>query len=228
MPQKLTDRLVRALERPPAGNKIYYDTEIAGFGLRITANDARSFILNYHRRSDGRERRYTVGGHPAWSVAAARERAAELRRHVDAGGDPVGELELERGAPTVNDLADRFENEHLPRKRPSTAKDYRSILTGHIRPALGKRKVASLLYEDIDALHRAITKNAGPYRANRAIAVVSKMCSLAVQWRWRSDNPCRHVPRNDEAKRKRYLSDCRRRWLPTTIVTLPTCSDSSC
>jgi integrase len=32
------------------------------------------------------------------------------------------------------------------------------------------------------------------------------MCTLAVQWRWRTDNPCRHVPRNDEHKRKRYLS----------------------
>jgi integrase len=109
-------------------------------------------------------------------------------------------------APTVDDLADRFEEEHLPRKRPSTANDYRSILAGHIRPALGRRKVASLLYEDIDGLHRSVTKNAGPYRANRVLTVMSKMCTLAVQWRWRTDNPCRHVPRNDEHKRKRYLS----------------------
>jgi integrase len=206
MAPKLTGKLVRALERPPAGNKIHYDSDVKGFGARITANGAISFVLNYHRKADGRERRYTIGGYPAWSVTAARERAAKLRRHVDAGGDPVGELTAERSAPTVNDLANRFEEEHLPRKRPSTAADYRGILAGHIRPALGKRKVASLLYEDIDALHRAVTKNAGPYRANRTLSVASKMCSLAVQWGWRTDNPCRHVQRNDEAKRKRYLS----------------------
>src|SRR5262245_31789896 len=32
------------------------------------------------------------------------------------------------------------------------------------------------------------------------------MCALAVQWRWRADNPCRGIERNDEDKGKRYLS----------------------
>src|SRR5262249_29689490 len=50
------------------------------------------------------------------------------------------------------------------------------------------------------------TKYSGPYRANRTIAVLSKACSLAVQWRWLTANPCKGVERNDEAKRKRYLN----------------------
>jgi integrase len=206
MAEKLTDKQVRALEPPPTGNRITYDTEVKGFGARITANGAIAFVVNYRRRVDGLERRLTIGAWPDWSVAAAREEAKRLKRDIDLGADPVGDARDQRAAPTVDDLADRFEEEHLPRKRPSTARDYRGILKGHIRPALGRRKVASLAFEDIDALHRAVTKNAGPYRANRTLAVMSKMCSLAVQWRWRTDNPCRHVPRNGEAKRKRYLS----------------------
>jgi integrase len=80
------------------------------------------------------------------------------------------------------------------------------MLGVHIRPALGKRKVSTLAYSDVDALHREITKGSGPYRANRVIALVSKLCSLAVQWHWRADNPCKGIERNDEAKRKRYLT----------------------
>jgi integrase len=38
------------------------------------------------------------------------------------------------------------------------------------------------------------------------LALVSKLCALAVQWHWRTDNPCKGVERNDEAKRKRYLT----------------------
>jgi integrase len=32
------------------------------------------------------------------------------------------------------------------------------------------------------------------------------MCTRAVQWHWRADNPCRGIERNVEAKRKGYLS----------------------
>lgn len=45
-----------------------------------------------------------------------------------------------------------------------------------------------------------------PYEANRQRALLSKMFSLAVRWKWRTDNPCRGVPRYDEARRERYLS----------------------
>jgi integrase len=206
MAEKLTDKLVRSLERPPTGNRITYDTEVRGFGIRITAAGALAFILNYRRKLDHLERRLTLGSFPDWSVAAAREEAKRLKRDIDLGADPVGADRDQRAAPTVSDLCDRFEEEYLPRKRSSTIRDYGSILRGQIRPVLGKRKLVALAFEDIDALHRSVTKNSGPYRANRTLSVMSKMCSLAVQWKWRTDNPCRHVPRNDEAKRKRYLS----------------------
>jgi hypothetical protein len=103
---KLTDKLVRALAPPPlkdgkARNVITYDDSLPGFGARITSAGAISFVLNYRRKADGRERRATIGQSPAWSVAVAREKAKELRRAVDNGGDPVGELAAERGAPTV-------------------------------------------------------------------------------------------------------------------------------
>ena len=63
MAQKLTDLGIKDPEVCPApatGNKIYYDTEVKGFGLRVTAAGAKSFILNYYTNS-GRERRYTIG-----------------------------------------------------------------------------------------------------------------------------------------------------------------------
>jgi integrase len=203
--QRLTDRIVKGLPRPEAGNRIYYDDFVSGFGCRVTAAGARAFVLNYRRRSDGVERRYTIGSYPEWTVAGAREEAKALRRAIDSGADPVGDHRAEREAPTVNDLCDRYETEQLTKRRTSTQRDYRSMLAVHIRPALGKRKVSTLAYADIDALHRQITKRSGPYRANRVIALVSKLCSLAVQWRWRADNPCKGIERNDEAKRKRYL-----------------------
>src|SRR2546423_15510925 len=43
---RLTDKTVRTLPPPPAGNQITYDTEALGFGARINACGARAFLLN--------------------------------------------------------------------------------------------------------------------------------------------------------------------------------------
>jgi integrase len=206
MPQRLTDRIGKGLSSPATGNQVFFDDLVRGFGLRVTAAGAKAFVLKYRRRSDGLQRLLTIGAFPDWTVAAAREEAKRLKREVDGGADPLGQQRKEREAPTVNDLIDRFEAEHLPRKRTSTQHDYKSMLRTHIRPGLGKRKVSTLAYSDMDALHRELTITSGPYRANRVLALVSKLCSIAVQWHWRADNPCKGVERNDEAKRKRYLS----------------------
>jgi integrase len=177
---------------------------VRGFGCRVTAAGARSFILNYTTRA-GRERRYTIGGCGDWSTTAARAEAKRLRQLIDQGADPLATIEAEREAPTVGDLCDRFEREHLPRLRASSAADYRRIIESHIRPALKHLKVAEVAYSDIDSLHRRITARGHLHRANRVIAVLSKMFSLSIRWRMRSDNPVRHVERNQETKRKRYL-----------------------
>jgi integrase len=205
MAERLTDKVMRSLERPAKGNRITYDTDVSGFGARVTAAGAVGFVLNYRRKADGRERRATIGQFPAWSVAAARQRAAELRRAVDNGGDPVGELAVERGAPTVTDLCARFEAEHLPKLRPSTQTMYRAFIANEILPAFGTVKVAAVEYEHVDRLLSRISKRA-PYMANRVLAFLSKAFALAIKWKWRTDNPARGVERNREHKRKRYLS----------------------
>ena len=35
------------LPMPPRGNKVFYDDQLRGFGLRVTSAGARSFILNF-------------------------------------------------------------------------------------------------------------------------------------------------------------------------------------
>jgi integrase len=211
MGQRLTDRIVAKLPAPASGNIITYDTAddrgrdwTPGFGVRVTRAGNRSFVLNYRNRS-GRARRLTIGAPPAWSVVAARAEAAAYKREIDQGRDPQGEKETKRDAPTVNDLADRFEAEHLPKKRALTQRDYRALLANEIRPALGSMQVAEVQFSDIDRLHRRVSARA-PYVANRTVALCSRLFNLAIRWTWRADNPCRGIERNQENKRRRYLS----------------------
>jgi integrase len=223
MASKLTDGIVKALPSPATGSRIYYDSEVRGFGCRVTAAGARAFVLNYRTRL-GRERRFTIGAFPDWKTTAARVEAAEMKKEIDRGGDPLGELQADRSAPTVNDLADRFVEEYLPRKRGSTAKGYRQIIDAEIRPALGRIQVAELTFSDIDDLHRAITKRGRPWRANRVMATLSRMLSMAMRWNYRPDNPARGIEKNDEPKRRRYLTA---EELPRLIETLAGRGDQS-
>src|ERR1700730_14820796 len=77
---KLTDSLLRGLPLPEQGNKVTYDDAVKGFGCRVTKAGARSFVVNYRRKLDRRERRLTIGSFPDWSTAAAREEAKRLKR----------------------------------------------------------------------------------------------------------------------------------------------------
>ena len=197
---------MRRLPAPKQGKTITVDADVPGFGIRITANGARSYVLRYTTRA-GRERTYTIGDATIWRTTYARDKARELRREIEDGGDPLGDIEAERAAPTVADLIERFRAEHLPKKRPRTALEYGYLLKLHVEPHFGQHaKVADVLHEDIDALHRKITKTGSPYAANRCVAVLSKMFSLAIKWRMRESNPVKGIEKNREYHRRRYLT----------------------
>lgn len=203
---RLSDAEAKRQPIPKKGNsRVTYDNELAGFGLCVTRNGARSWVLNYVTKA-GRERRITIGALQLWRATAAREEARRLKRLVSEGGDPLAEIEAEREAPTVWELCDRFAAEHLPRKRPSTSEDYQRMLRLHIRPHFGAHtKVADVTFADVDALHRKISKAGHLHRANRTIAVASKMFALAIRWGMCEANPVKGIERNTEHHRKRYL-----------------------
>ena len=205
MAANLSDSIIKGLPVPADGYAITWDAKVAGFGCRVTAAGARSFILNYRTRG-GRARRFTVGSFGDWTTGAARDEARRLKTLIDRGQDPLGDMTAARAAPTVGDLCDRFIREYLPRKKPSTQHTYKLQIESEIRPPLGRLKVAEVTFDDTDGLHRKITARGTPYRANRVIALLSVMFTMAIKWRLRTDNPCQSVQRNAEHKRRRYLS----------------------
>jgi hypothetical protein len=108
----ISQRSVEKQEAPAKGNRVLYDDKIAGFGIRVTAAGAKSFVLNY--RINGRKRLYTIGSWPdQFSADVARAEAEELRSKIKKGNDPLGEKEFARGEPTMAELAKQYTDEHL-------------------------------------------------------------------------------------------------------------------
>jgi integrase len=180
------------------------DDKIPRFQAQITRDGCRSFVIRYS--INRRERLYTIGQFPTWRTEAARKEAEGLLQLVDRGIDPKERRDAERTAPTVSDLANRFLEEHAPTKRPSYLVNNKILLNKWILPALGGLKVADVAQRHISELHRKITKAGAPIMANRAVACLSKMFSLAIRWGYRGDNPSKHaVDRNTEIQRQVHL-----------------------
>lgn len=200
---KLNETFVKNASYPERGQKIYYDTDLPGFGIRVTKAGTKSFILNYHINK--RERRFTIGKSPAWSAAAAREKAKELRRLVDQGFDPLEERNERREAPTVADLWAEYEKAHLPKLSPRSQIDQRGMWANSILPELATVAVRDLSSRQVDRLHAKISEKTST-RANRVLQVLRKALNLAIRWKWIEKNPATGFHKNDEHSREKYLT----------------------
>ena len=207
----LSKSVIEALKPPASGNVVYWDRDVTGLGARITAAGHVSFVYRYV--VSGRERRFTIndyGPAPGLSVTAAREIVRKRRFTKDGKplnpDDPLSTIETGREARTVAELCDRYMEEHAkPRKRASSVEHDAIAIAKYVKPGLGRLKVGEVTPAHVDKLHRSM--KATPYQANRVLALLSKMFTLAaVRWHYRTDNPCRGVERYQEEKRKRYLT----------------------
>ena len=207
--KRLTKRVVEAVE-PGDRDTILWDSELAGFGCKITPTGRRSYFVKY-RVGGGRNgtvRKPTIGQHGIFTPNQAREIARDWLSKARKGEDPSGQRQAARIAPTVFDLCDRYLTEHaIPHKKPSSIASDRRLIKANVLPRLGRSKIAEMTRAEVGRLHHAMRST--PYEANRTLALLSKMFNLSEVWGYRLDgsNPCRHVKRFREHRRERFFSE---------------------
>lgn len=204
--EKLSKTVVERIA-PAEKDVVVWDNALPGFGVRVKPSGVRSYVIQYRNRTSGASKRLTIGQHgPLLTFDQAKKRARAMLADAMRGEDPVEARKTARNAPSVADLAaDYLEGHAVPKKRPKSVRDDRSMLDNIILPKLGAKKVASIGRRDIEAVHVAMKDR--PYQANRALSLLSKMFNLAVEWGWRADNPAKGIQRYQEQKRDRWLSD---------------------
>lgn len=157
--ETLTDQRVRNAEPPAKGRRMIFDGHREapkGFGLRVNASGRRSFVLRYAHQ--GRDRLVTIGEYPTWTLKAAREQAAQMRREIDGGSDILERRRSERAELTVKDVAEKF-LERKASKLDSYA-DIRSVFERFILPEIGRRKISEVRRREvIDIVERIAEKH---------------------------------------------------------------------
>ena len=205
MGKRLTKRFVEQA-KPGEKTEILWDTDIKGFGCKITPAGAKIYFY-YYRTNDGQQRRPTIGRHGSITCENARKVAENWYAEVVKGFDPSGTRQNAKRASSIAELCDRYLQEHAEvHNKPRTAKQARRIVETKIKPKLGGRKVESITRPDVINFHGSMART--PREANYALAVFSKIMSLAEAWGLRSggSNPCIHIKRYHENKRERFLS----------------------
>ncbi len=204
---RLTKRTVDAAIAQPKDSFIW-DSELSGFGLKITPKGRKVFVLQY--RLGGRKgvtRRYTIGTFGKLTADQARVEAKRLLGEVSRGNDPQDLKSQQRAIPKLHELLDSFLEIHVGAKlKPSTATEYRRAVSLHIKPRMKDHPIDTFKRSDISRLHHAMRSN--PYQANRTLALLSKFFNWCEVEDYRTDNsnPCRHVKKFKEEKRERFLS----------------------
>lgn len=201
---------------------MYYDSELKGFGVRVSAPDRdgavrRTWVLNYY--ANGRERRLTIGPVDDWPTEAARAKARELRRRISFGDDPLRERNEQRRAPTFRDLARAFEAAQAEAKSERTQKLYRQQLRDHLLPKLGRVLVDEIRRRDVEALHAALRRR--PFLANRVLQLLRAIFNFGIAHEMVEANPCTGIKPFREPRRERYLSAEELRALLKAIAEEP-------
>ncbi len=203
--QSLNEKVVADLEAPETGNVVYWaaglklqgHTTPAGFGVRVTSNGMRSFVLNH--RVDGREHRETLG---RWNlnqgggnisllaaIVKAKARMDELARGVDKSGEKVDarpertrkqEEVAKPKALTINDMLDQFEKRYLDEKGLRSADAYKGAFKRYVRPDLGDYSIYDIRRSHVTAMLEDIAdeeEGGGSTMRDRTLAYFRKACN---------------------------------------------------
>ena len=142
MKAKITKRIVDAAESDSKDFCIW-DTEIKGFGLKVTPKGRKVYLAQYRVKGTARLRKYTIGAHGSpWTPDKAREEAKSILGLVADGEDPAEKKAIE--GVTVLCFCGTYLEEMEGRKKPASLLDDKRYIDRFIIPAFGNRSVADI------------------------------------------------------------------------------------
>lgn len=145
---KLTSRYVETAKA--SARVAIRDANTRGLELRLTPAGGKSWGFRYRRKSDGKQRRVTLGDWPMMGLEAARDAAATCRAAVARGEDPAGGVAARKEAATFRELAEDWKTLHADgNKHPRNVTEDMAMLTRHVFPAIGDMRLGEITKRDV-------------------------------------------------------------------------------
>jgi integrase len=184
-PVKLTKTAVEKLPVPATGQEIYRDSELKGFGVRITSGGARTYIVE--KRIGGKVKRVTIGRANVLVTEKARQRAQEFLGTVAGGRNPIAEkMTSKMQAVTLGEVLDDYLAARGEKLKPRTRELYRSIIEARRKDGSAlafadwrRKRVADITPDLVQRRHRELSEGHGPAWANLAMRVLRLLINYA-------------------------------------------------
>ena len=221
--------------KPDGTERFIWDDELAGFGLRIRASGSAMFVCQY--KIGGRTRRITLGRTAVVKPEEARRQAKAILGDVARGMDPAEVRDARKADIAIAELCDLYLKEGAGGLKPSSKEAVTRAFDCHVKPLLGRRKLASLTVGDVDRMQAdiaagktAIDEKSGKARgrrivkggkgaASRAVAYFRMALAFAVRRGLRQDNPASGLKLFATDHRERFLSPAELARLGETLTT---------
>jgi len=204
---KITKRTIDALIAS-GSSKPMRDYDVRGFGARLNADGTVSYLLEY-RAGRGRGfpvRRIVLGRHGTLTPEQAREMAKKHLARVLSGADPAAERTASRKEMTVGDLLHHALATHWePKKKPSTAKNFRGMIERCLIPEFGATKLSALKHVQVRGWHSRQTHRTR--QANLDLAILRKALSIALAEGLVESNVAMGIEPFPERRRDRVPTD---------------------
>ena len=180
---RLTDRKLAALK--PEGKRYdVMDTDVPGFGVRVSETGQRTFVLIARYPGSSNPTRRALGEYPALSLEQARERARDWRELIRKGIDPKAEVErlrreeLRKQQTTFGAVAEDYIALRVKAQR-RVVETEREIRKELIAP-WGSRPITAITRSDVVALVDAITRRPAPYTAHIVLGHARSLFNWAI------------------------------------------------
>ena len=193
--RRLTDANVARLTSADREYTVW-DTRHAGLGVRVRPSGHKSFV--YHRKGTPTGR-ITLGSAALMSVEEARAECLSVETSARAG-------QTERGSvPTFEEFCAGPVRMHFERRKLSTQKSVRWLLSGCLLPAFGTLPLNQITRADVHRWFDEYSRTA-PGGANCALSVLRNILNQAVDAGHIKSNPAKAVRRNPRPRLTRFLS----------------------
>jgi len=179
--KQLNEEAVKRLPVPAAGNRIIYFAGARlqgvqaprGFGVRVTASGAKSFVINYRIRQ--KEYRYTIGTFPDWSALKAVREARILRQRIDRGENPLDDRAPPAASKTVAAVLDEFVVRYVEKEAKLRSAGYiKRAFEQLTKPRIGKIGIYELRRSDVAQMLDKIADERGLVMADQTLAYLRK------------------------------------------------------
>lgn len=206
---KFTQKNIAALPAHPKDSKSteqeYSDTLVSGLKVLVGKSGNKKFLFRYTLRQ--RKCSVALGGFGALTVDEARVIANKYKALVAQGRDPKQEREEFKNRIT---FADFVSGHYLPHaksyKRSVNADESKFKL--YLIPKFGDEPLADMTTQAIQGYHNHLRVTLSPATANRHLALLHRIFSLAIQWGYCEKNPASGINKFQENnKHQRFLSN---------------------